>query len=74
MTMISDTFDALRTRRVYKGAWDFPKVCGHMLTLTGTQLNPDLTINFLKIPADLGETFQEQLMNETIPTRENYCE
>jgi len=55
MTMISDTFDALRTRRIYKDPWDFAKVSGHMLTLAGSQLNPDLTLNFLNTLARLGE-------------------
>ncbi|HAD04046.1 MAG: hypothetical protein A2091_13255 [Desulfuromonadales bacterium GWD2_61_12] len=55
MTMISDTFDALRTRRVYKDAWDFPKAAGYLLSLTGGQLHPDLTMNFLKILAQMGE-------------------
>jgi len=49
MTMISDTFDALRTRRVYKDSWDFPKIAGHMLNLGGAQLNPELTLNFLNV-------------------------
>jgi HD-GYP domain-containing protein (c-di-GMP phosphodiesterase class II) len=55
MTMISDTFDALRTRRVYKDAWDFPKAAGHLLSLSGGQLHPDLTMNFLKMLAQMGE-------------------
>ena len=74
MTMVSDTFDALRTRRAYKGAWDFPKVCGHMLTLAGSQLNPDLTVNFLKLLADLGETLPVLPEDDFIPSRDNYCE
>jgi HD-GYP domain-containing protein (c-di-GMP phosphodiesterase class II) len=49
MTMISDTFDALRTRRSYKDSWDFPKIAGHMLNLGGAQLNPELTLNFLNV-------------------------
>lgn len=55
MTMISDTFDALRTRRSYKDSWDFSKVSGLMLRLAGSQLNPDLTLNFLRTLAHLGE-------------------
>lgn len=74
MTMVSDTFDALRTRRIYKGPWDFPKVCGHMMALAGSQLNPDLTINFLKLLADLGETLPEMPLDDTVPARDNYCE
>ncbi|PLX83785.1 MAG: HD family phosphohydrolase [Desulfuromonas sp.] len=55
MTMLSDTFDALRTRRSYKEPWDFAKISGLMLELAGTQLNPYLTMNFLKLLETLGE-------------------
>ena len=55
MTMISDTFDALRTRRSYKEPWDFPKISGLMLKLAGKQLNPYLVMNFLKVLEGLGE-------------------
>lgn len=58
MTMISDIFDALRTRRAYKQAWDFSKVSGLLLSLSGTQLNPDLTLNFLKVLAQMGEDIE----------------
>ena len=58
MTMISDTFDALRTRRSYKAPWDFSKASGLMLGLAGSQLNPDLTLNFLKTLAHLGEDIE----------------
>lgn len=55
MTMISDTFDALRTRRSYKEPWDFPKISGLMLKLAGKQLNPYLVMNFLKVLEQMGE-------------------
>lgn len=55
MTMISDTFDALRTRRAYKEPWDFPKISGLLLELAGKQLNPYLVMNFLKVLEGLGE-------------------
>jgi HD-GYP domain-containing protein (c-di-GMP phosphodiesterase class II) len=74
MTMVSDTFDALRTCRIYKAAWDFPRVCGRMLEVSGSQLNPDLTINFLKLLATLGETLPDQPLDDAVPARDNYCE
>lgn len=55
MTMISDTFDALRTRRAYKEPWDFAKISGLMLELAGSQLNPYLVMNFLKTLQEMGE-------------------
>ncbi|PKN12950.1 MAG: HD family phosphohydrolase [Deltaproteobacteria bacterium HGW-Deltaproteobacteria-4] len=60
MTMISDTFDALRTRRIYKDSWDFPKISGHMLNLGGTQLNPELTLNFLNVLRKMEESSPER--------------
>lgn len=74
MTMVSDTFDALRTRRVYKDPWDFPAVCGHMLTLAGSQLNQDLTINFLDILAKQGDGLPPCQLDDSVPARGCYCE
>ena len=58
MTMISDTFDALRSHRAYSAAWDFSRASGLMLQLAGEQLNPDLTLNFLRTLANLGEDIE----------------
>jgi hypothetical protein len=55
MTMVSDCFDALRTKRVYKDAMDFEKVAGQMLDIAGKNLNPTLTLNFLKMLKNMGE-------------------
>ncbi len=55
ITMISDIFDALRTRRSYKEPWDLPKICGLLLDSAGTQLNPYLVMNFLKLLEKMGE-------------------
>jgi response regulator RpfG family c-di-GMP phosphodiesterase len=74
MTMVSDTFDALRTRRAYKDPWDFPKISGLMLDLAGKRLNPDLTVNFLKLLAELGEELPAQPTEDVMPLRDNYCE
>jgi HD-GYP domain-containing protein (c-di-GMP phosphodiesterase class II) len=74
MTMVSDTFDALRTRRAYKDPWDFPKISGLMLDLAGKQLNPDLTVNFLKLLAEMGEVLPAQPTEDVMPLRDNYCE
>ena len=55
MTMISDTFDALRTRRVYKEPWDLPEITNRMLEVAGSQLNPYLTMNFFKLLKTCGD-------------------
>lgn len=74
MTMVSDTFDALRTCRVYKDSWDFPRVSARMLEVAGAQLNPDLTLNFLKLLAEMGETLPPSADDDPAPARSNYCE
>jgi HD-GYP domain-containing protein (c-di-GMP phosphodiesterase class II) len=55
VTMISDCFDAIRTKRVYQDAMDFPKAAGIMLKLAGTGLNRELTLNFLRVLREMGE-------------------
>jgi len=55
ITMISDTFDALRTRRAYKEPWDLPRISARMMEVAGRQLNPCLTMNFLKILKEFGD-------------------
>jgi HD-GYP domain-containing protein (c-di-GMP phosphodiesterase class II) len=59
ITMISDFFDALRTKRVYRDAMSFAKTAGIMLSLAGTELNPALTLNFLKILRKIEEVNTE---------------
>jgi HD-GYP domain-containing protein (c-di-GMP phosphodiesterase class II) len=60
ITMISDTFDALRTRRSYKEPWDLPKISGLFLDIAGKQLNPYLAMNFLKLLEQMGEEVLEE--------------
>lgn len=49
MTTVSDFFDALRTKRPYRNALEMEKISDLMLEIAGTELNPILTKNFLKI-------------------------
>ncbi len=49
MTTVSDVFDALRTRRAYRGALEHEEISGILLGMAGTGLHPVLTRNFLKI-------------------------
>ena len=55
ITTISDFFDALRTKRIYRDAMDFEKVAGIMLEISGTDLNPALALNFIKVLRKMGE-------------------
>jgi HD-GYP domain-containing protein (c-di-GMP phosphodiesterase class II) len=49
MTMISDIFDAMRTRRVYHSPHDFEQIESKMMGMIGKELHPSLTRNFLKV-------------------------
>ncbi len=55
LTAVSDYFDALRTRRIYRGSLDFDTVAGMMIDISGTELHPALTRNFLRLLARLQE-------------------
>jgi HD-GYP domain-containing protein (c-di-GMP phosphodiesterase class II) len=55
MTTVSDFFDALRTRRIYRGPLDFDTVAEMMIDISGTELHPALTRNFLRLLARLQE-------------------
>jgi len=55
MTAVSDYFDALRTKRIYRGPLDFDTVAGMMIDICGTELHPALTRNFLRLLANLQE-------------------
>jgi HD-GYP domain-containing protein (c-di-GMP phosphodiesterase class II) len=55
MTMISDFFDALRTRRSYREPVELQKIAAMMQDMMGTDLHPALTRNFLKIISGLVE-------------------
>jgi len=47
MTTISDFFDALRTKRVYRDSVEFQIIAEKMNSMAGTALHPMLTKNFL---------------------------
>jgi HD-GYP domain-containing protein (c-di-GMP phosphodiesterase class II) len=49
MTTVSDFFDALRTKRAYRGALEYDEISDIMLGLAGSHLHPLLTRNFLNI-------------------------
>jgi response regulator RpfG family c-di-GMP phosphodiesterase len=56
MTMISDFFDALRTRRSYREPVELRKIARMMWNMMGTDLHPVLTRNFLQIISRLIKT------------------
>jgi len=55
MTTISDFFDALRTKRAYRGSLEFAAIASMMADMSGTDLHPVLTRNFLQVIGKLSE-------------------
>jgi len=53
MTAISDTYDAMRTRRSYEASLDQEKIIAIMQKLAGAKLHPQLTHNFLQLISQL---------------------
>jgi len=53
LTMISDFFDATRTRRSYREPLALDQITAMMLELAGTELHPVLTRNFVQILYEL---------------------
>jgi HD-GYP domain-containing protein (c-di-GMP phosphodiesterase class II) len=49
MTAISDTYDAMRTRRAYEESLELEKIINIMLDLAGNKLHPQLTYSFLQV-------------------------
>lgn len=49
ISTISDTFDAMRTERSYRGSMQIHKISQVILTLAGTSLHPQLANNFLRV-------------------------
>lgn len=49
MTTISDFFDAMRTKRIYRDALEMKIIADQMTKISGTSLNPLLTKNFLAL-------------------------
>jgi len=49
MTTISDVFDAMRTRRIYRDALDYDEIASRMQETAGTAFNPVLIENFLHL-------------------------
>ena len=58
MTTISDFFDALRSKRTYRHALEFAELSSIMIEISGRDLHPFLTRNFLAIIARLYEAEQ----------------
>ncbi|HEY5220096.1 MAG TPA: HD domain-containing phosphohydrolase [Gemmatimonadaceae bacterium] len=50
---VCDVFDALRTKRPYRDAWETERVLGYLEEKSGTEFNPDISRPFIKMMRDL---------------------
>jgi HD-GYP domain-containing protein (c-di-GMP phosphodiesterase class II) len=64
LTMISDFFDATRTRRSYREPLDQAEIAAMMFDLAGTELHPVLTRNFLHILYKLKNRPEKKCYNQ----------
>ena len=46
---VCDVFDALRTKRPYRDAWESERVCSYLLERAGTEFDPDLVTAFINL-------------------------
>jgi len=46
---VCDVFDALRTKRPYRDAWESERVCSYLVERAGTEFDPDLVTGFINL-------------------------
>jgi putative nucleotidyltransferase with HDIG domain len=46
---VCDVYDALRTKRPYRDAWESERVCSYLLERAGTEFDPDLVTAFINL-------------------------
>lgn len=50
---VCDVFDALRTKRPYREAWETERVLGYLEEKSGSEFDPDVAMPFIKMMRDL---------------------
>jgi putative nucleotidyltransferase with HDIG domain len=60
---VCDVFDALRTKRPYRDAWETEKVIAYLMERAGTEFDPDLVTAFIRMLRQ-GETQVKVLQDE----------
>jgi putative two-component system response regulator len=63
---VCDVYDALRTRRPYRDAWESEKVMAYLVERSGSEFDPDLVNGFLRMLKE-GEAQVRVLADEAPP-------
>ena len=68
---VCDVFDALRTQRPYRDAWESERACSYLLERAGTEFDPDLVTAFINLlqrsETQLGVLADERVAGDEIP-------
>ena len=64
---VCDVFDALRTKRPYRDAWESERIFAYLLERAGTEFDPDLVTSFVKMLRE-GEARVNIVTEERTPT------
>ena len=50
---VCDVFDALRTKRPYRDAWETERVLGYLEEKSGSEFDPDVALPFIKLMREM---------------------
>jgi putative two-component system response regulator len=65
---ICDVYDALRTNRPYRDAWEADKVLGYMEERAGSEFDPELATQFVKMMRERESKVSSVTEDETVPS------
>ena len=72
---VCDVYDALRTKRPYRDAWESARACTYLLERAGTEFDPDLVKGFIDLlqrsDAQLGVLADEGGAGDEVPVLAN---
>ena len=64
---VCDVFDALRTKRPYREAWETERVLGYLAEKAGSEFDPDVALPFIKMMRDMeGKVLAQSIEPEIV--------